>query len=250
VKRGDLKAIGRSGFDRPGDRYGLLTLTGPGKDRMPWDTARCGHTNGECSGKLGCRVDVESAALWHASLPRRWSWFWTYLRRLLVGCTVEYMKVYEWQERGVLHVHVLFRVEGVCSERRFKLMARSAAARWDFGRQLDVRWISAEDALEKARAAGYGAKYCVKGYDELGRVETLDPVTGELSWSGVRPWSASRSWGLTMKRCRATRAAWWAVAPVGLRGTSGTAAQPPLTCRGIVPQRVDVVPSVGGSVAM
>jgi hypothetical protein len=222
VKHGDLKAVFRSGFDRPGDFYGLLTLTAPGRDVLPWDTDFCGHLEdgSECAGHAGCRVEPVSLAAWHASLARRWSWFVTYLRRCLPECSVEYAKVYELQARGALHVHAPLRIVGPVSERRVRAALRLCASRWGFGRQVDYSPIG--DDRSVARAAGYVAKYVTKGYDSLTSVSMLDVHTGELRSQSVRPWSASRHWGDTIRSCRARRVSFWAGAQ------AATAAAPAL----------------------
>lgn len=220
-KVGDLRAVARSGVpDNVLGMVALVTLTGPGASVIPWDTRKCSHRpDVACSGKLGCRVDRHAAAAWHKSLPRRWSWFVTYLRRL-VG-DVQYFKVYEWQERGVLHVHALVRVPDGISGKRFvqavKSCARSSVTR--FGPQVDVRFLPAGDVPAEVRpgvqarspriaAAGYVAKYCSKGYEDLGSVAMLDVDTGEITSRCVRPWSASRQWGDSMRTCRLRRFAW------------------------------------------
>lgn len=221
MKHGDLAAVARSGFDRPGDYHGLLTLTAPGRDVLPWDTDLCGHPadGSVCSGKAGCKVQAVPLAVWHATLPRRWSDFITYLRRWLPGCTVEYMKVYEAQDRDALHVHAEVRITGPVSDRRVRAALRLAARRWGFGKQLD--WSPVSSERSKARASGYIAKYITKGYDDFGSVLTCNPDTGELRSKCLRPWSASRSWGDSMRVCRARRLAWWAAQGAAPGGNPG-----------------------------
>jgi hypothetical protein len=82
---------------------------------------------------------------------------------------------------------------------------RLCAFRYGFGRQHNTQAIGRGDAHEIARRAGYCAAYCTKGGD---RATTLDVTTGELRAGGYGPWSASRSWGQTMKSIRAEQLAW------------------------------------------
>lgn len=211
MKHGDLAAVARSGFVMDdGSQVGLLTLTAPGADALPWDTELCGHLEdgSECSGKSGCKVQAVPLALWHASLARRWSWFVTYLRRYLPECDVQFLKVYERQHRDALHVHACVRIVGPCTPRRFRAAVRLCALRWGFGRQFD--WSPVSSDRSAARAGGYVAKYCTKGYDTLGDVPMLNLVTGELRCGALRVWSASSRWGDSMRVCRARRLAWWA----------------------------------------
>jgi hypothetical protein len=220
VKLGDLRAIARSGIpDSLVGLVALVTLTGPGKRLLPWDVEVCRHApDVVCSGPLGCRVERVPAAAWHASMPRRWSDFVTYLRRM-VGA-VEYFKVYEWQQRGVLHVHALVRLEPGVSGKRFEQAVRLCSHRWGFGKP-DVRWLPAGDVPTdvwadkpparnpRACAAGYVAKYVTKGYEDLGDVLVLDVDSGQLHRRCVRPWSSSRTWGDTMRSCRERRRSYW-----------------------------------------
>lgn len=228
IHRGDVAAVGRSGaiVDNPSDRVYLLTLTGPGADVLPWDVSQCSHgVEVECSGKLGCVVDEHAAAVWHNDIGQRWSWFVTELRRQLGdGVTVEFMKTWELQERGVLHLHALVRVSGVVTDRRVRAAVRLSRARWGFGKQYKLDAINLADPAGAARAAGYVAKYVSKGCDVLPSVRRLSMATGELRTGGIRPWSASRSWGMTMRDIRASRVA-WAVAAGATAG--GAAATPP-----------------------
>lgn len=207
LHRGDVARIGRSGWvDRPTDRGYLLTLTAPGADVLGWDREFCGHSEGECSGKLGCRVSPVDAAAWHADVAQRWSWFMTEVRRLLPdGCRVEFLKTWELQARGVLHAHSMMRVEGPVSDRRVRAVFRLARQRWGFGPQMRCDQVDLSDPASTARAAGYVAKYVTKGSDDLPTVARLDRCTGEMRPGGLRAWSASRRWGDTMAGVRQCR---------------------------------------------
>ena len=230
IKLGDLRSVARSGIpDSHEGLVALVTLTGPGKRRLPWDASVCHHApDVACSGPLGCRVEALPAAAWHATLPRRWSDFVTYMRRL-VG-DVQFFKVYEWQQRGVLHVHALVRLPVGVSAKTFVQSVKLCSLRWDFGKP-DVRWLPVGQVptelregvpparSPRAAAAGYAAKYCTKGYEELGAVRQLDRSTGAISARAIRPWSASREWGETMRDCKARRVSYWALPGLPARAT-------------------------------
>lgn len=218
-KRRDIATVGRSGWiDNPRDRGYFVTLTAPGAKVLPWDTSKCGHGPGECSGSLGCVVDEYALAAWHDSLPQRWSWFMTDLRREL-GIDVEFFKTYEPQQREALHIHSMMRPEGVVTDRRFRAALRLCAARWGFGSQLDVQMVDLSDDRDVARKAGYCAKYASKSADSLPAITRLNISTGEVRQGGMRSWSASWNWGETMKAIAARRRAW----AVGNGGTRGNA---------------------------
>src|SRR5581483_2162868 len=52
----------------------MLTLTAPGRDRLPWDRRHCAaRGKHRCSGTLGCRVNEAEAARWNADVTRRLS---------------------------------------------------------------------------------------------------------------------------------------------------------------------------------
>jgi len=212
VKRGDVAAVGRSGWvDCPSDRGYFVTLTAPGADVLRWDVAKCNHGSAvPCSGKIGCKVDEHDLARWHDGLGQRWSWFITELRRLL-GCDVQFFKTWELQSRGALHTHSMLKVDGPVTDRRFRAAVRLAASRWGFGRQVDVQMVDLSDSLNAAKAAGYCAKYASKSADDLTGVDRLD-VWGEIRPVGLRSWSASRRWGDTMSVVRQRRCAWAAAA--------------------------------------
>lgn len=197
-----LQVLIRSGICSDGlSTCFFLTLTAPGVDVLPWDEAVCSHDpEVACSGTLGCTVERIAAADWNGTAARRWSWFMTYVRRLLPGVTVDYCGTWEDQKRGVLHRHVVVRCDQPVTLKRFRVVARSAARRWGFGAQLDVKAI---DDASAAAAARYIAKYASKTSDTSPDRVVLDRETGELrSGRCVRPWSASWGWGDSMRVIR------------------------------------------------
>lgn len=181
------------------------TITAPGADSLPWDPDVCTHApDVACSGAKGCRVTEFDAAVWNGSAPRRWSWFMTYVRRRL-GEQVQYVGVWEYQERGVLHRHFLVRVERPTTRKRVMAAVRGASRAWGFGSQIDVQSITGD----AARQAWYVAKYAGKTVDSIDGRRVLEPRTGELRAArGFRPWSASRAWGETMASVRVRQRAW------------------------------------------
>jgi len=219
--RKDVAYIGRSGASDSPTGFFFVTLTAPGVDRLPWDTLICGHLSGECSGELGCVVEQFAAAEWNFRAPQNWSWFVTYLRRELAmyGLQLEFFKTFETQERGLLHIHALVRLDGLMPRRRLRSMVQTCAIQWDFGRVLDVQFIDQGDGLTMARKAGYCASYVTKSADapadSFVAMESIDPESGEgvvePLHRGYRPWSASRGWGDSMRAIRGRRRDWAAI---------------------------------------
>lgn len=125
--RGDWAAIARSGvFDGPVEsyRFYLLTLTAPSfgpVHRVPRSEAsavsRCGCGVLHALADVGLRgvplhassYDYDGQVAWN----RDSGLLWDRTRRRLRDRwdSLEYFIVREWQERGVLHVHVLLRVD-------------------------------------------------------------------------------------------------------------------------------------------
>ncbi len=125
--RGDWAAIARSGvFDGPVEnyRYFLLTLTAPSfgavhrvprSERQAVQVCACGsrHTVAD-SGLRGVPLDLDSYDyLGQVAWNRDSGVLWDRTRRRLRDYwpSVEFFIVREWQERGVLHVHAIVRID-------------------------------------------------------------------------------------------------------------------------------------------
>ena len=179
----------------------------------------------ECLGAALCRecFEYDGALLWNSVLGELWRRTTIYLPRKLaqrLGVTQKrlkqlvraaYVKVAEYQQRGLVHVHVVIRLDEAlpkyrgdvvrAPDRRFTVellehALRDAAAavtvpvpaeagggfaRW--GAQLDVQYIGANEA---GRCAGYLAKYATKATEQAGGV--LHRVTEhEVDELAVRP---------------------------------------------------------------
>jgi hypothetical protein len=169
----------------------------------------CGRRHADddpCLGEAICRecFDYERCALWNHNAGRLFKRTRTYVERELArraGLTqkaarervrVSYVKVAEFQRRGVVHFHTLWRLDGPGDEltppppgefdARLLVDAITAALpkatvpaeaedgepyRW--GAQHEVRALElGEDAREAARVAGYIAKYATKSTEEAG----------------------------------------------------------------------------------
>ncbi|MEU0762825.1 replication initiator [Streptomyces microflavus] len=186
--------------------------TTPGGDIRPW---RCRKLHEPNDALIGTPLnpgtyDYEGAVLFNAHASTLWARFTTYLRREIaagLGMTqkaahavlrVSFAKVAEYQQRGLVHFHVVIRLDGpdgntappppyatitVLTE-----AARAAAARvrvtvesdavgereLGWGEQLDVREIRAfgtDAEFTDQAVAAYVAKYATKSADVSG---TLD----------------------------------------------------------------------------
>lgn len=191
-------------------------------DRCPHGRRQaCWHKHEEGDARLGEPIcpgcyDTQGQTLWNAVAPELWRRTTITLRRILaceLGLTSEefarwvrvaYVKVAEYQARGAVHFHAMFRLDGrdpddpgavlpppdgasvelleqaiseAADHARVPVPAfgevPARAARW--GQQLDLRVIrptgqAGEEAeeLSAERVAGYIAKYATKGTYGLG----------------------------------------------------------------------------------
>lgn len=168
--------------------------------------------------------DYPSAVLWNAHAGALWNRTVIGTRRALAqaACVkvrdfghlarVSFVKVIEYQSRGVVHLHVVMRLDGpdggstpaplVLDVDVFGQAVRGAAAsasvslvlpdgaesqaRW--GSQLDVRPLATSTAGDRdAAVAGYIAKYATKSTDALGALDRRLRDAREIEQLAVNP---------------------------------------------------------------
>ena len=194
-------------------------VTGPdGGVRRCHPEAGCKQRHGENDQLLGQAVDPESydytgAVIWNALAGKLWHRTTTLIVRSLAGrlhlseeefrkrCRVSYGKVAEFQERGVVHFHVIVRLdsadgpagpppESLTLDSLTEAIRHAAAhaivtapqsgatggsrpVRW--GQQLDVQPITAAEQAEgemtDQKVAGYVAKYATKAAENTGTID-------------------------------------------------------------------------------
>jgi hypothetical protein len=182
------------------------------KHGNPLSCTRTHAENDPCLGEPICRecFDYAGALLWNNLLGELWRRTTIYLPRKLArqrGITqkrlkklvrVAYVKVAEYQHRGLVHLHVVIRLDRAMPDYRtgqvrgpsrffstelLEDALREAAAAVtvrvpqevgggyvSWGRQLDVQRIGADQALDPSRCAGYLAKYATKATEQAGGV--------------------------------------------------------------------------------
>lgn len=146
-------------------RVALATVTGPGRDRLPWDRRLCAFRGRhECSGTLGCKVVHRDADDWNRSAPDRWR---RLHRRAYQETKRQYpdlwmlARVWEMQHRGVLHAHPVLAIGTagqLCAARAYIAALARYAPRYGFGyvdRKLERMGAKA--------AAAYLSSYFVTG---------------------------------------------------------------------------------------
>jgi len=144
----------------------LVTVTAPGQDVLPWDLQHCGHEHeGRCSGKRGCRVQPDAAARWNATAPRRMTRLHRrvsqWVRRRMPGQLQLLENVWQYQERGALHLHLVLGVGTPAHRHAAELYVgrlHEVAAEYGFG------WPDRNGPrLPGERAAAYITKYLIVG---------------------------------------------------------------------------------------
>jgi len=226
--RADVGLVMQSGM-KPACLLTFITLTAPGRKVIPFDPALCKvKRRHRCSGKLGCRVESMAAARFHHRLGVRWNWFVRDVRRTLQrehpDLSAQYVRALEDQLRGVAHIHSIWRFDGcpgLSAEVLGDLVMR-LAERHGFGDQVDFQVVDMSDTNSAVRCARYLAKYASKAAGLFSDVLCLDEMTGELSERRMRPWAASRSWGLPMKALAGVRRQWARENAGGVRASDPT----------------------------
>jgi hypothetical protein len=165
----------------------------------------------------GC-YDYEGAALLNASLSDLFRRTSIYTRRTLArvsGQTVRefdasarlsYVKVAEMQRRGVVHLHVVCRLDGAngddppdslsgellalalrlaVTQVRVPLPDNRGTARW--GDQFDCQVLDGHAPEETRRIANYVAKYATKGSDDAGALDRRVVGMGDLRLRTLPP---------------------------------------------------------------
>ncbi len=150
---------------------------------------------------IGC-YDHEGTVLFNAQVSELWRRTTIYTTRNLarvVGVStrelhsrvrLSYVKVAEFQSRGVIHLHVLARLDGIDDEEpdgRFSAETLGLSLRiakkqvrvpgihgrqavcW--GEQFDCRAVTSATPEESVRIANYLAKYATKGSDDIGALD-------------------------------------------------------------------------------
>lgn len=168
----------------------------------------CGHIHEPGDPALGTPLcpgcfDYRAAVLWNASATELWRRTTIAVRRHLASrldvptrqlarhARLSYVKVVEYQARGVVHIHAVVRLDGADGGRPGEVdvadltvavasAAHAVTAPWPegaglagvarWGNQLDVRPLGGTDAPDGAVAA-YVAKYATKSTDGLGRLD-------------------------------------------------------------------------------
>lgn len=188
----------------------LVTVTAPGKHVLPWDPA---------TGK----VDAHEARLWNESAPERWTGLHAAAARVARAVAREagaewYLicRVWEYQKRGVLHLHLLVPCgtsgERLASEAYVRELA-ARAPRESFG-FVDRGRLPERGARQSARrlcpvsphrAAAYVAAYVAStgaGKEGVAEVARKQGVPGPIVYVSRRLTQAS---GVTMRSLRARR---------------------------------------------
>lgn len=183
-----------AGIGSPRSREGhlyLLTVNAPGDaGHSKWIPGRPGK-HGLCS----CSdFRNEGDGAWNASAGSRWNHLRTSLGDLMDG--IEYVRVVEVQQRGLLHLHIVI----WSPEPLSALVVQEKAMTAGFGCVMDLAPL---DSAEKT--ARYLAKYVAKAVDVRTQVpwrrEVVDEETGEVVvkiMPTYRAWSSSRSWPIRM----------------------------------------------------
>lgn len=148
----------------------MVTLTAPGKDRLPWDLEVCGHPDDSlCTGggKSPCRVQAGPAMAWNLGEPARWKRARkrTDAKARRKGITVSKFVIlgYALQvRRGVIHRHVVIGWKGVppSASRWYVRELQRAAKRCGYGRESKAGEISKGNGIN---LASYLGRYIAQG---------------------------------------------------------------------------------------
>lgn len=183
----------------------LITVTAPGTDAgLAWDRSRCTHPDDvRCSGKIGCRVLEAAANRWHRDHAQRWAALHraaaARARRIAGRGPIIAAKVWEVQERGVDHLHLVVPYCTPGERRRVDVYVQAL-------RELAPRyWFGFVDIRRGWRSGGMGAAcYVAKYVSKATRAETSPHVRRPM-FVGLH---LLRRTGVTIRACRYQRYLW------------------------------------------
>lgn len=188
----------------------LVSITAPGRDVLPWD-------------ETGRRVEEGAARDWNRSAPARWSKLYDAARRrarrdcpMAAGEWALLFKAWEYQKRGVLHLHLVVPMGSPRAARHSRSLVTQLAAlapRYGFGFVDRGKLPSAGarrssrtlEAVEPGRAAAYVAGYLSGagiGKGGIYEVAQAQGVPGALLYVAQ---ALTRRSGVTMRSLRVRR---------------------------------------------
>lgn len=209
-----------------GGNYGdvmLISLTAPGKDRLPWD---CPVSHQHSGSKYGCQVEAAAANAWSAAAPENWRRLRDAARQAVkrADLPVAHLmleRVWEPQKRGVPHLHVVVGARSPLEREAAELFHAELlrrAVEYGFGPQ-----VHATRVMRAHDAARYLAGYLLGRSKRKGTIRDnladprmpfsliwITPVLASLSSSermaGMRErLGVERGTGVTMRRLRYAR---------------------------------------------
>jgi hypothetical protein len=184
--------------------------------------------------------DYPGAVLWNAHVPRLWVRTSLLLYRAVAGAggmsdsetraslRLSYVKVVEFQRRGLVHFHVVLRADGAggpedpppawlnaalldtafrkastAAQVAVPLTEGTVLGRAGWGPQIDVRHFAGDSTTNPTTIAAYVAKYATKTVDEAGSLAHPLRSVAHLERLGLRPQLARlvrSAWALGPRR--------------------------------------------------
>jgi hypothetical protein len=207
----------------------MVTLTGPGRDVLPWDLSNCAPGKHRCSGKRGCKVVWSAAAEWNSTVTERLSALADLARervRRKFGKRAQVVVlgyVLEAHSRGVFHVPLVLGYRTAVDRAAldtFRGALKEARGRYGFSTGPGSFDAGEPDRFNPADAARYVTKYLrpdgakssfVPLLEAVEQLVQRDPETGR-SKVLVRPVyvnpKLTQITGVTMGFLRFRRYAW------------------------------------------
>lgn len=211
---GDVKRSLQANLRAYGSNVWLITVTAPGSSVLPCAHESCGHKPAHVQRSAnGCYVEPALAREWNRTASKRLSEMHRraiqIVRRKLDARSPVLAGVWQEQERGVLHAHLVlgFNPDDQAASKLYVATMKSLVAEWNFG-YIDARDRAGKSGkstvLEPHRAAGYLSKYLGES-SQLARAVALKDRPRRLVWVSRRLTSSSK---VTMRRLRRTRHLW------------------------------------------
>lgn len=179
-----------------------VTLTREGKLVYPWDLSKCNHLPSvKHSGPIGCKNFDSDVAVANANFTRDYNRWSQSVKRLYSNFPIEIIRVYEPQERGHLHAHVIVTGLPSIGLRRLRKELTKLIRRHHFGVQKSIKRVLKPTHADFVKVCNYLTKYLTK---RSKRALLLDFKTGEIKFGGYRSVSATRGF-TSMRTIRALR---------------------------------------------